>query len=173
VEFGTGAVALLTKAYGDWSTDGAARLGAALAYFTLFSVAPVLIVVTGVVGWFVGHAAAQGQVGPWLQRFVSPEGAKAAELMLKQAATPAGGILTRADGFLTLFLGTSALIGELRQSMDIVWRVQQPPSQETGIVASMRSLLGARLYAFLIVIGGGLMVLASLVVNTTVTVMAT
>src|SRR5687768_17094968 len=103
-------VALLTRAYADWSHDGAARLGAALAYFTLFSVAPVLIVVTGIVGLFVGHAAAQGQVGPWLQRFLSPEGAKAAELMLKQSATPAGGILTTAGGFLTLFLGTSALV---------------------------------------------------------------
>jgi membrane protein len=165
--------ALLTKAYDDWFTDGAARLGAALAYFTLFSVAPVLIVVTGVVGLFIGHAAAQGQVAPWLQRFLSRDGANAAELMLKQAATPAGGILTTAGGLLTLFLGTSALIGELRQSMNIVWRVQPPPSQNTGIVASIRALLGDRLYAFLIVIGAGLLVLVSLVVNTTVTVMAT
>jgi membrane protein len=151
--------ALLTKAYDDWFTDGAARLGAALAYFTLFSVAPVLIVVTGVVGLFIGHAAAQGQVAPWLQRFLSRDGANAAELMLKQAATPAGGILTTAGGLLTLFLGTSALIGELRQSMNIVWRVQPPPSQNTGIVASIRALLGDRLYAFLIVIGAGLLVL--------------
>jgi membrane protein len=165
--------ALLTNAYADWSTDGAARLGAALAYFTLFSVAPVLMVVTGVVGVFVGHAAAQGQVAPWLQRFLSPEGAKAAELMLKQAATPAGGILTTAAGLLTLFLGTSALVGELRHSMNIVWRVQQPPSHEPGIVASIRALLSDRLYAFLIVIGAGLLVLASLAVNTTVTVLAT
>jgi membrane protein len=164
---------VLTTAYNDWSTDGAARLGAALAYFTLFSVAPVLIVVTGVVGLFVGHAAAQGQLAPWLERFLSPEGAKAAELMVKQAATPAGGVLTTAAGLLTLFLGTSALVGELRQSMNIVWRVQQPPSQETGVVASMRALVADRLYAFLIVIGAGLLVLASLAVNTTVTVMAT
>jgi membrane protein len=148
-------------------------VGAALAYFTLFSVAPVLIVITGVAGLFIGHAAAHGQVAPWLQRFLSPEGAKAAELMLKQAATPAGGILTTAAGLLTLFLGTSALIGEPRQSMNVVWRVRQPPFQETGIAASMRALLGDRLYAFVIVTGAGLLVLASLIVNTTVTVMAT
>jgi membrane protein len=164
--------ALLTRAYADWTIDGVARLGAALAYFTLFSVAPVLIVVTGVVGVFVGHAAAQGQVGPWLQRFLSPEGAKAAELMLKQAATPAGGIVATVTGLLTLFLGTSAFVGELRHSMNIVWRVQQPPSQETGIIASIKAALGDRLYAFLIVIGAGLLVLASFVVNTTVTVLA-
>jgi UPF0716 family protein affecting phage T7 exclusion len=129
-----------------WCCCSMARpvVGAALAYFTLFSVAPVLIVITGVAGLFIGHAAAHGQVAPWLQRFLSPEGAKAAELMLKQAATPAGGILTTAAGLLTLFLGTSALIGEPRQSMNVVWRVRQPPFQETGIAASMRALLGDR-----------------------------
>jgi membrane protein len=163
---------LLSRAYADWSSDGAARLGAALAYFTLFSVAPVLIVITGVAGLFVGHAAAQGQVAPWLDRFLSPEGAKAVELMLTKAATPAGGILTTIGGLLTLFLGTSALVAELRHSMNIVWRVQQPPSQEMGIVASIRRLVSERLYAFLIVLGAGLLVLASLVVNTTVTVAA-
>ena len=82
------------RAYADWSSDGAARLGAALAYFTLFSVAPVLIVVTGVAGLFIGQAAAKGQVAPWLERLLSPEGARAAELMLEQVATPAGGVIT-------------------------------------------------------------------------------
>jgi uncharacterized BrkB/YihY/UPF0761 family membrane protein len=55
-------LSLLLRAYADWSSDGAARLGAALAYFTLFSVAPILIVVTGVAGLFIGQAAAKGQV---------------------------------------------------------------------------------------------------------------
>jgi membrane protein len=165
--------ALLTRAYADWSSDGAARLGAALAYFTLFSVAPVLIVVTGVVGLFIGRAAAQGQIAPWLDRFLSGEGAKAAELMLTQAATPAGGIVTTVAGVIALFFGTSALVAELRHSMNVVWRVQQPPSEGSGVIASVRSLLSDRLYAFLLVIGAGLLVLTSLIVNTTVTVAAT
>ena len=91
---------LLLRAYADWSSDGAARLGAALAYFTLFSVAPVLIVVTGVAGLFIGQAAARGQVAPWLERLMSPQGAQAAELMLKQVATPAGGMVTTMGGVL-------------------------------------------------------------------------
>src|SRR5262249_34543006 len=81
---------VLTRAYSDWSTDGATRLGAALAYYTLFSVAPVLIVITGVAGFFVGQAAAREQISPFLQRFLSPEGARAAELMLQQHVTPTG-----------------------------------------------------------------------------------
>ena len=166
-------VSLLVTTYSDWSSDGAPRLGAAFAYFTLFSVAPVLIIVTGVVGLFIGQAAASGQVAPWLERFLSPRGAEAAQLMLKQAATPAGGIVTTVGGVLTLFLGTSALVNELRHSLNVVWRVQEPPSEGTGMVASIRAMVSDRLYAFLIVAGAGLLVLASLVVNTTVTAAAT
>lgn len=164
---------LLSRAYADWSSDGAARLGASLAYFTLFSVAPTLIVVTGVAGLFIGQAAARGQVAPWLERLLSPQGAQAAELMLQQVATPAGGIVATIGGVLTLFLGTSFLINELRHSLNVVWRVQDAPSQETGIIASARAMVSDRLYAFLIVVGAGLLVLASLVVNTTVAAAAT
>jgi membrane protein len=164
---------LLSRAYMDWSSDGAARLGAALAYFTLFSVAPVLIVVTGVAGLFIGQAAAKGQVAPWLERLLSPQGAQAAELMLKQVATPAGGVIATIGGMVTLFLATSFLINELRHSLNVVWRVQEPSSQDTGIKASVRAMVSDRLYAFLIVVGAGLLVLASLVVNTAVAAAAT
>ena len=122
--------ALLVATYKDWSADGVSSLGAALSYFTLFSIAPVLIVVTGVAGLFIGHAAATGQVSPWLERFLSPRGAEAAQLMLQQVATPTGGIVTTIGGVLTLFLGTSALVNELRHSLNIVWRIQEPASQE-------------------------------------------
>jgi membrane protein len=164
---------LLSRAYADWSSDGAARLGAALAYFTLFSVAPVLIVVTGVAGLFIGQAAAKGQVAPWLERLLSPQGAQAAELMIEQVATPTGGVITTIAGVLTLFLSTSFLINELRHSLNVVWRVHDPPSQDQGILGSVRAMVSNRLYAFLIVVGAGLLVLASLVVNTTVAAAAT
>ena len=164
---------LLSRAYADWSSDGVAQLGAALAYFTLFSVAPILIVVTGVAGVFIGRAAAEGQISPWLERLLSPEGAQAAELMLKQVATPAGGIITTLGGLLTLVLGTSALVNQVRHSLNVVWRVRDSPSQGSGIIGSLRAMVSDRLYAFLIVVGAGLLVLASVVVNTTVTATAT
>lgn len=164
---------LLSRAYEDWSSDGVSRLGAALAYFTLFSVAPILVVVTGVAGLFIGQAAAKGQIAPWLERLLSPDGAKAAELMLQQAATPAGGILTTLAGLLTLVLGTSALVNEVRHSLNVVWRVRDAPSQTSGIIAMLRGMVSERLYAFLIVVGAGFLVLGSLVVNTAVTATAT
>ena len=132
---------LLSRAYEDWSSDGVARLGGCAAYFTLFSVAPVLVVVTGVAGLFIGQAAAKGQIAPWLERLLSPQGAQAAELMLKQAATPAGGIITTLGGLLTLVLGTSALVNELRHSLNVVWRVRDSSSQSSGIIASLRAMV--------------------------------
>jgi membrane protein len=164
---------LLERAYADWSSDNAARLGAALAYFTLFSIAPVLIVVTGVAGLFIGRAAARGQVAPWLERLLSPQGAQAAELMLQHTATPAGGMITTICGLVTLFLGASFLVTQLRQALNVIWRIQEPPSPDTGLIAWLRTTVTDRLDAFIIVVGAGLLVLASLAVNTAVAAAAT
>src|SRR5262245_47730936 len=164
-------VDVVMRAYWDWSTDGATRLGAAVAYYTLFSVAPVLIVITGVVGFFVGQAAAREQVSPWLQRFLSADGARAAELMLQQHVTPAGGIITTVVGLATLFLATSAFVNELRPSLNLVWRVQVP-SKGTGLMGTLGTMLTDRVYGFLIAISAGVLIVISLAVNTAVTVAA-
>src|SRR5262245_47928715 len=159
--------ALLLQAYSDWSSDGATRLGAALAYYTLFSIAPVLIVIIGVAGFFIGRAAAQAELSPWLQRFLSPSGARAAELMLQQHVSPVGGILTTLFGLVTLFLGTSAFVNELRESLNLVWRVPRPPA-DGGIVSTLRTMLTARVYGFLIAVGAAVLILVSVVVNTAI-----
>ena len=161
---------LLIRTYADWSADGATRLGAALAYYTLFSIAPVLVVITGVMGYFVGQAAARDDLSPWLERFLSAEGARAAELMLQQRVTPAGGIITTVVGLVTLFLATSAFVNELRQAMNLVWRVQLPPSATQRRFGAVRTLLTDRVYGFLLAIGAGGLVMASVVVNTAITV---
>jgi membrane protein len=162
--------AVLMQAYVDWSSDGATRLGAALAYYTLFSIAPVLIVITGVAGFFLGQAAAQDEVSPWLRRVLSAEGARAAELMLQQRVTPTGGIVTTVIGFVTLFLATSAFVNELRQSMNLVWRVQAPPSERKGVLNVVRTLVTDRLYSFVIAVGAGILVVLSLLVNTAIAI---
>jgi membrane protein len=161
---------LLVRAYSDWSADSATRLGAALAYYTLFSIAPLLIVITGIAGIIIGQAQARAELSPWLQRFLSPEGARAAELMLAQRVTATGGIITTIIGFVTLFVATSAFVNELRQSMNLVWRVHTPPSQESGLIATAREMLTSRLYAFLIAVGAAVLVVLSMLVNTTIAV---
>jgi membrane protein len=161
---------LLVRTYSDWSADGATRLGAALAYYTLFSIAPVLIVITGVVGFFVGQATAQAEISLWLQRFLSPDGARAAELMLKQHVTPTGGIVTAIIGLGTLLLTTSAFVNEIRQSMNLVWRVRTPPSEDASVLGVLRAMITDRLYSFLLVVGAAVLIVVSVAINTAIAV---
>ncbi len=163
---------LLLRSFEDWSSDGATRLGAALAYYTLFSIAPLLILVTGIAGIVVGREAAQAELTPWLQRFLSVEGAQAAELMLKQRVTTGGGWVASITGVAMLVLTTSAFVGELRQSLNLVWRVQAPPSAGSGLLAAARSMVSERAYAFAIAVGAALLLLMSFGVNTAVAVTA-
>jgi membrane protein len=160
--------ALLIRTYADWSADGATRLGAALAYYTLFSIAPVLVVITGIAGFFIGRAAAQAELSPWLQRFLSPDGARAAELMLQQHVSPTGGIVTILLGLVTLFLATSAFVNELRQSLNLVWRVQVPASDATGMLGVVRMMLTDRVYGFVVAVGAAALILLSLAINTAI-----
>ena len=163
---------LFLRTYNDWSNDSGTRLGAALAYYTLFSIAPILIVVTGVAGLFVSQAVARGHIAPWLDRLLSPEGAQAAELMLSQFENPTGGIVATLGGLVTLFLGTSALVSELRQSLNLVWRVNDP-SQDMTLLQAVREMVSDRLYAVLVVVGAGVLVILSLLVSTAVAAVGT
>jgi membrane protein len=161
---------VFVEAYSNWLADGATRLGASLAFYTLFSIAPLLIVITGIVGIFVDRAAARAEISTWLQRFLSQEGARAAELMLERRVTATGGFITTVIGLLTLFLATSALVNELRQSVNLVWRVPAPPTQ--GFLRAARGMLTDRLYAFLVAVGAALLVIVSLAFNASIAIAA-
>ena len=158
---------LLWTAYGDWSSQVSPDCAAVLAYFTLFSIAPVLVGDGDRRAVRRPGCARSG--GAVAERLLSHEGAQAAELMLRQAATPVGGIATTAIGLVTLFLGTSALVNEFIAERGVA----DPGTRRKGRESlGRRRMLSERAYAFLINAGAGLLVLASLVVNTTVTAAA-
>jgi membrane protein len=153
---------LLYDAFNEWSADNAARLGAALSYYTLFSIAPILVVTVAIVGMVYGPAAAQGQIAPWLERLLGLEGARAAQFLLAHAANPTGGVLATIIGVLSLFLGASSVVNELRSSLDIVWKVGPGPSQTMSIGQAITEMFTARLYAFAIVLGAGILIILSI-----------
>jgi membrane protein len=90
--------------------------------------------------------------------------------MLAQHVTATGGVVTAAIGLVTLFLATSAFVNELRQALNVVWRVQPPPSDGSGLLKAVRSMLTDRLYAFCVAAGAALLVLLSLAANTSIAV---
>ncbi len=159
---------LLYDAFNEWQADNAARLGAALAYYTLFSIAPILVVTVAIVGMVYGPAAAQGQISPWLERLLGYEGAQAAQFLLSHAPHPTGGVIATVIGVLSLFLGASSVDNELRSSLDIVWKLGPDPTQSMTVGQALREMFTARLYAFLIVLGAGLLIVLSVAACATV-----
>jgi membrane protein len=156
---------LLLQTYSEWSKHAAPRLGAALAYYTVFSIAPLLAVVIAVAGAVFGEAAARGQVFWQLERMAGKETAYVVQAALDAAAKPGHGLVATILGLTTLFFGASLVIAELRNSLNIIWNV--PAKEENlGLLGGVREMLQGRLFAFLTALGVGFLLLLSLVVST-------
>ena len=153
-----GAFDLVRDAFTDWRRDNAGRLGAALSYYTLFSLAPLLIVAIAVAGFFFGREAAQGQIVAQLQGLVGDAGARAVQDMIEHSRHPAAGVLATIIGLGTLFLGATGAFTELKSALNVVWDVKD----EGGGVLS---LLRGRLWAFAMVLAVGFLLLVSLLIS--------
>src|SRR5256885_7410965 len=113
---------LLKDTAAAWSGDYAPSMGAALSYYTLFSIAPLLLIVIGLAGLVFGADAARGEIFGQLAGLIGPEGAKAIEGLLQAADRPAQGTLATIIGVLTLLLGAMTVFGELQNALDRIWR---------------------------------------------------
>jgi membrane protein len=153
---------LLSRAYADFNEDQAPRLGAALAYYTALSLAPLLILLIAVAGLVFGKEAAQGQLFGEIRSMVGIDGAKAIEEMVQNAAKPASGIIASLIGLVTLLFGASSVASELRISLNTIWDRPQDPNE--GITAMVKQ----RSYALAVVLGCGFLLLVSLAVSSVV-----
>lgn len=160
------AVAMAT--YRGWVADRAPRLGASLAFYTLLSLAPMMIVVVAIAGMAFGQAAAQGRLLWEIQGLVGYQGAVAIQAMLKSAHTPATGLLPTVVGLAALFLGATAVVTELRDALNTIWHVQP---RETTYWMSVVEVVKSRALAFATVVGVGFLLMVSLLVNAFVSAM--
>ncbi len=151
---------LVKAAMTAWSDDYAPSMGAALSYYTLFSIAPLLIVVIAVAGMVFGQEAAQGAIVGQLHGIMGEEGAVAVEGMLKAAREPAKSAVATIAGIATLLLGSTAIFAELQSALDRIWRVPAA-KKESGIWRLLRK----RLLSFGLVLALGFLVIVSLVVS--------
>lgn len=145
-----------------WYRHNAPRLGAALAFYTILSLAPLLIVVMAVASLISGKAAAESQIVWQIQNLVGREGAEVIRQMLEGARKPDTGILATTLGLLTLFLGATAVVAELRDALNTVWEI---PIQESHWPKSVLRIFKERIFSFVMVLGVGFLLLASVVVN--------
>jgi membrane protein len=151
---------LFKQAVGTWSDDYAPSMGAALSYYTLFSIAPLLLIVTAVAGWFFGDEAARGELTSGLHGLMGEEGAKAVEGMIANASKPKQGIIATMVGVSVLILGATTVFGELQNSLDRIWRA---PAREK--VSGLWRILRARLLSIGMILGIAFLLMVSLVLD--------
>ena len=156
----TAAWSLLKETFAAWSEDKVPRLGAALAYYTVFSLAPLLVIVVGVASFIFGNEAAQGRVVEQLGSLVGEQGAEAIQGMLQSANEhKKTGMLATAIGVITLLFGASGVFGELQDALNTIWGVKPKPGR--GLLGMIKD----RFFSFAMVLGIVFLLLVSLVVS--------
>lgn len=151
--------ALLKSAASAWIDDYAPSMGAALAFYTLFSLAPLLLIVISVAGLVFGEEAARGQIVGQIGGLVGPEGGRTIESMLASASKPASGAVGTIVGLVTLLVGATTVFAELRDAMDRIWRAPaRPPG---GLWAAIRT----RVLSVGLVLAFGFLLMVSLVAS--------
>lgn len=149
---------LLVQTTRSWLGDYAPSMGAALAYYTLFSLAPLMLIVIAVAGLLFGEDAARGEIASQLRALMGDGGAKAVEDLLASVRRPAEGSLATALGVVLLFLGATTVFAELQDALDRIWRV--PLRQRAS---GWLSLVRARLLSFGMILAIGFLLTVSLV----------
>lgn len=150
---------LLLEAFRQWQRDNALELGAALSYYAVFTLAPVLVIVIAVAGLAFGREAAQGEIFAQFRGLIGGDGAHVLQTAVESASRPTSGIVASAVGFLALILGASGAFGQLQSSLNRIWNL--PPSPQVG----WRLMMRQRLLSFAMVIGIGFLLLVSLIVS--------
>jgi membrane protein len=154
---------LLKTTFEEWNADNAARLAAALAYYTIFSMAPLLVIVVAVAGFFYGREAAQGQLAHEIERYISnPEAVELIQTVIENARVPETSVFATLVGFGLLLWGAAGVFGELRNALNNIWDV--PPRKDFEV----RGFLIDRLLPLVMVIISGAFLLASLVASAAV-----
>jgi len=151
---------MLKEAFKEWRDVEALQLGAALAYYTIFSLAPLLLVVIGIVGLVFGREAVQGQLVGQIQGLVGRDGAEAIQTMVANAGRNlSGGFWATVLAAATTLFGATGVFTQLQTSLNHIWGVKPKPGE------GLKGLLRARAAAFGMLLGIGFLLLVSLVVS--------
>lgn len=146
-----------------WSDDYAPSMGAAIAYYTVFSLAPLLVIVTAVAGAVFGHDAVQGRIAAEIGGLVGPQGADVVQKLVAASSSHGKGLVAGLIGVIVLLVGATSVFTELQEALDRIWHVP-PAERPSGIWALLRS----RLLSFGVILGTVFLLIVSLVVSTAV-----
>lgn len=150
---------LLVAAFKEWNQDKAPRMAAALAYYTVFSLAPLLLLVIAIAGIFLGQEAAQGQILSQFQGLLGEQGAKTIQAAIENASQSGGGFLASVISIVALLFGASGVFTQLQAALNSAWEVKAKP--KLGFWGFIRS----RILSFSMILVIAFLLVVSLVVS--------
>ncbi len=148
---------LFKAAAANWLADHAQSMGAALAFYTIFSIAPLLLIVIAVGGLVFGEEAARGEIYFQLNGMLGTPGARAVQGLLESARRPSDSVPAALFGVGVLFIAATSVFAELQDSLDRIWRAPQRPKS-----LGLWGLVRARLLSFGMILGIGFLLIVSL-----------
>jgi membrane protein len=143
-----------------WSNDKAPKLAASLAFYTIFSLSPLLIIIISIAGLLFGAEAARGEIVTEIEDLIGREGAEVVQTALKNSADTETGIMSLVISLVTLMIGSTVVFIELQDSLDMIWKVKPKPGR-----SMIKGLIKDRVRSFALVIGTGFLLLVSLLVS--------
>jgi membrane protein len=155
---------LLEETASDWMADNAPRLGAALAYYTVFSISPLMVIVTAILGLLFSKDVARQALFAQMAQLVGPASAQAVEAILAHMHHPQTGLLATAIAAVTLLIGATGVFVELQDALNLVWGVKPSATSSTWL-----SFLRNRLLSFAMILAIGFLLLVSLVLSAALT----
>lgn len=150
------------EAFARWNSHNASRLGAALAFYTVLSLAPLLILVIAIIAFVFGRQEAQTWILQQVAEFVGRQGSDTIRELLQHAHRSSSGLIASVTGVITLLFGASGVVAELRSGLDTVWDFR------TSTEFSWKELIKNRLFSFGLVLATGFLLLISLILSTAV-----
>src|ERR1043165_7552954 len=151
---------LLKLTFTEWTNDNAFELSAALAFYTIFSIAPILLIAVGVASFFLAPDTATDQIVDEMENMIGPQGANAVRQVIESSRGFGKGFWAVSVGVVTLITGATAVFGELQSALNQIWDVEAKPDR--GVIMSF---IVDRVRSFSIAICVGFLLLVSLVVS--------
>jgi membrane protein len=154
---------LLRDSFLEWQKVNAPRLAAALAYYAIFSLAPIFIIALAVAGLILGPGAARGELVKQVQQIAGEAIAEVVQSLIENIAQPNSSVIATVVSVGALVIAATGLFAELHAALNLIWNVQAPESKSlvSGILVTVRS----RLLAFAMVLGGGAVLLVTFVLD--------
>lgn len=153
------------QTFKEFVEDKAPRLGAALAYYTIFSIGPLLLIAISMAGIFLGREAAQGRVSDELGKVFGPQMSEALETMIQAAAEPRSGIIATIIGVVMLLVGASGLFAQLKDALNTIWNVESKKAE------GIKGFIKERFLSMAMVLGVGFLLLVTLVLDALISAM--